>query len=250
MRHRNFLKQLETKKTAEREDAMLNEHIREIKENKFREQAAKQREKIKGLKATDADLNGQDVEMEFQPLTANNLAEEVERVSHAPPSQAGPRSKAASKKSKKSAKPAWAMTEKATEDAKEAEIDDLLEFAYELDYEKYMEDYEVRQALALIKERVTDLTKDQDWKQRMADEWNAADAQNAAMDRLSQPRDRDEAPRKCACPNLAGSTVSGASKASFAQRVKEAKATEERPEWNGSVTASEARNRAVEDRVA
>jgi hypothetical protein len=27
---------------------------------------------------------------------------------------------------------------------KEAEIDDLLEFAYELDYEKYMDDFEVR----------------------------------------------------------------------------------------------------------
>ena len=30
------------------------------------------------------------------------------------------------------------------EDEKEAEIDDLIEFAYDLDYEKYMEDFEVR----------------------------------------------------------------------------------------------------------
>lgn len=50
------------------------------------------------------------------------------------------------------------------EDKKEAEIDDLLEFAYELDYEKYMEDIEVRQALAIIKERVNDIKKDDDWK--------------------------------------------------------------------------------------
>ena len=42
------------------------------------------------------------------------------------------------------------MTEKMQEDAKEAEIDDLLEFAYELDYEKYMEDQDVRMALAVI----------------------------------------------------------------------------------------------------
>jgi hypothetical protein len=40
------------------------------------------------------------------------------------------------------------------EDAKEKEIDDLLEFAYELDYEKYMEDLDVRQALEVIKSRV------------------------------------------------------------------------------------------------
>ena len=56
------------------------------------------------------------------------------------------------------------MTAEQNEDAKEAEIDDLLNFAYELDYEKYMEDYEVRQALAIIKDRVKELTKEPNWK--------------------------------------------------------------------------------------
>ena len=56
------------------------------------------------------------------------------------------------------------MTADQTEEAKEAEIDDLLEFAYELDYEKYMEDYEVRQALAIIKDRVQEITARPDWK--------------------------------------------------------------------------------------
>jgi len=50
----------------------------------------------------------------------------------------------------------------------------LLEFAYELDYEKYMEDYEVRQALAIIKDRVNEIAKDDDWKEKMADDWNRA----------------------------------------------------------------------------
>lgn len=54
------------------------------------------------------------------------------------------------KSSKKSQKPAWATTEKEQEDNKEAEIDDLLEFAYDLDYDKYMEDFEIRQAFAII----------------------------------------------------------------------------------------------------
>ena len=54
-----------------------------------------------------------------------------------------PQSKAAGSK-KASKKPMWALTEKELEDQKEKEVDDLLEFAYELDYEKYMEDYEVR----------------------------------------------------------------------------------------------------------
>lgn len=60
------------------------------------------------------------------------------------------------------------------EDEKEAEVDDLIEFAYDLDYEQYMEDYEVRQALAIIKDRVNEIKQDDDWKQNIADEWNQA----------------------------------------------------------------------------
>jgi hypothetical protein len=68
------------------------------------------------------------------------------------------------------------LTEKDVEEAKEKEIDELLEFAYELDYEKYMDDFEVRQALAIIKDRVLEIKKDSDWKNKMAEEWNQAAA--------------------------------------------------------------------------
>ena len=73
------------------------------------------------------------------------------------------------------------------EEAKEAEIDSLLEFAYELDYEKYMEDYEVRQALAIIKDRVNEMTKEDDWKEKMADEWNKA-AEQEKIERVAAKR--------------------------------------------------------------
>lgn len=100
-----------------------------------------------------------------QALTAANLD------AHAAASKKGP-STNASRKGRKAQKPAWAVTEKMQEDEKEAEIDELLEFAYELDYEKYMDDYEVRQALAIIKDRVNEVTKAEDWKENMAHEWN------------------------------------------------------------------------------
>ena len=77
------------------------------------------------------------------------------------------------------------------EDAKEAEIDELLEFAYELDYEKYMEDYEVRQALAIIKDRVNELTQEPNWKEQIAEEWNQANDEEAAARR---ERRREAAP--------------------------------------------------------
>ena len=37
-----------------------------------------------------------------------------------------------------------------------------------------MEDFEVRQALAVIKDRVTEIKQQPDWKQKMAEEWNQA----------------------------------------------------------------------------
>jgi len=100
----------------------------------------------------------------------------VERFSEAGDAKKPSMPAVSQKNAKKSAKPAWAMTQKQTEEQKDAEVDDLLEFAYELDYEKYMEDYDVRQAIAVIKERVGALNTD--WKQDMVDEWNAADASN------------------------------------------------------------------------
>lgn len=54
------------------------------------------------------------------------------------------------------------------------EVNKLIDFAYDLDYEKYMEDYEIRQALAIIRDRVNEMKEDGDWKQNIADEWNKA----------------------------------------------------------------------------
>lgn len=52
------------------------------------------------------------------------------------------------------------MTQDQLEEQKEAEIDDLLEFAYELDYEKYMNDFEIRQVFSIIKDRVNEIKQD------------------------------------------------------------------------------------------
>jgi len=37
-----------------------------------------------------------------------------------------------------------------------------------------MEDFEVRQALAVIKDRVNEIKQEPDWKEKMAAEWNQA----------------------------------------------------------------------------
>ena len=107
---------------------MLTLAEKEIKTQKFRENASKQRSKIRTLKDVELQNSQQDnyqpeepFEQEDAPskqsyLNAANL-EEVASV------KSVPKSKAPSKKSKKSAaaRPAWAKTEAQTEDAKEAD---------------------------------------------------------------------------------------------------------------------------------
>lgn len=44
-----------------------------------------------------------------------------------------------------------------------------------------MEDFEVRQAFAIIKDRIDDIKKDQDWKEQMAEEWNKTVEMEKAM---------------------------------------------------------------------
>ena len=67
----------------------------------------------------------------------------------------------------------------------------MLEFAYELDYEKYMEDYEVRQALAIIKDRVNEITQAPNWKEQITEEWNEANAAEQAERQARRAADPD-----------------------------------------------------------
>lgn len=73
-------------------------------------------------------------------------------------------------------KPKWAMTqeeaEKVEEQQQEKEVDQLLQFVNELDYDKFISDLEVRQALEIVKERVEEIKKDKEWKQKIAEKYN------------------------------------------------------------------------------
>lgn len=54
-----------------------------------------------------------------------------------------------------------------------------------------MEDYEVRQAIAIIKDRVNELTDKPDWKEKMASEWNQAQEEEAQAKQARRAADPD-----------------------------------------------------------
>jgi len=101
-------------------------------------------------------------------------------------------------------KPAWARTAEEEEDCEDAEVEDLLAFAEDLDIDQYMDDCEFREALAAAKARISELESDDE------------DAQSQCSDRTDM---------------TSGSVYSTMS---AALRAKEEKAATGQEDWDGS----------------
>ena len=67
----------------------------------------------------------------------------------------------------KKEKPAWAMTENEIKEKKENEESDLLNFMQDLDYDKYLEDLEVRVLLSNLKDRIDHIEGSTEEKDRV-----------------------------------------------------------------------------------
>lgn len=105
------------------------------------------------------------------------LVEKLETREHSMPSPQQQKlpndiEKRAKKPGTSSKKPRWAMTEDEAFDDELMMHDDLLAFAGGLDYDKFITDYEVKEALFVMKDRVLEIAK--------ANNWTAEDLQFAA----------------------------------------------------------------------
>lgn len=248
IRHKRYLKMLQEKKLIEKLEMENDESNKNETFKKFRDQTAKQRQKIKELKTDnqnkeDTPSPQKDPLFETKPepqsivkLTKENLQKNDEQYSN--------KNKASKKQTK--AKPAWAKTEEQLKQEQDNEIDDLIEFAYDLDYEKYMEDLEVRQAIALIKERVAEIKKDDEWRQKIAQEWNQAEEAN--------PNDADEKPKDNEDARSAVSirtSITGKSKMSKKSEImNDIKREEEKKEQWDTSTQADKKKQTVEEKLA
>lgn len=111
--------------------------------------------------------------------TAENILEPSEKSQKPEKSQKVEKPEKSEKLTEKNLKllenekrPKWAMTEEQAENLEEMEVDDLLRFAQDLDYDKFIEDLEVRQALEIVKERVEEIKQDKQWKEKIAEKFN------------------------------------------------------------------------------
>jgi len=117
----------------------------EEKTKKFQEKQATMRAAIRKAKAE----NPGDREAIARAMTGGGAAATTEKTQKF--------AKAA--KPKKQAKPKWALTEEANEDVEDIEVDDLLDFTNNLDFEQYMDDLEVKEAMTYAQDRIKELAE-------------------------------------------------------------------------------------------
>jgi hypothetical protein len=123
-----------------------------------------------------------------------------------PPPPAPPAAKPKPKPGASSSKPAWAMTETEADEFEDEEASLLVEFAKDLDYDSYIDDLEVRQALGVIRERIdaqkaveaaaaaADEADEKiaaaggDWRAQFLSEWNGREDDDGASQRTGASR--------------------------------------------------------------
>jgi len=187
-RHRMWLADMAKKKATLNRELQESARAAEDKRTRF---VAYTREMREAVRERAAEMDAQGIAHAPVPgspgATKPSFDDEPAGTSYAPPPrQAAPPATASSAKGGPS-KPAWAMTEQEADVVEDQEAEDLVDFAQSLDYDAYIDDLEVRQALNVIRERI-DTQKALDaateaavgdgegnWRDQFISEWNGDD---------------------------------------------------------------------------
>eukprot|EP00933_Yihiella_yeosuensis_P041398 TRINITY_DN35786_c0_g1_i1.p1 TRINITY_DN35786_c0_g1~~TRINITY_DN35786_c0_g1_i1.p1 ORF type:complete len:419 (+),score=123.64 TRINITY_DN35786_c0_g1_i1:43-1299(+) len=177
-RHVRWLKELENQMREDRTQEAVENEEEQIRRAKLKETFDGHREAVREMMKARDDENRKAEEERKATKAAEREAALSLSVppppgSTLPPSAAA--ESAASKPKKKAAKPLWAMSEKEKDNFEEEEADDLINFAENLDYEKYVGDLEFREGLQAVKDRAGKLKKEQiAFKEELLANFNAS----------------------------------------------------------------------------
>ena len=244
-KHRKWLAEIAKKKKAVHAELEASLAAQATRNKKFVAYSSTLRDAVRGRQAELAadGLPHAQPDLDRSAAASASAAPAAAAAPAAPAAPAGPAAPpppSSAKSTKKSTKPSWAMTEDEADEAMEGEAAALVDFAQGLDYEKYMDDLEVRQALDVIRERMDTKKAEEaaaeamaaaedeaaaaaaeayeeggDWKDAFLATWNAADDDD--NERLSQTSTQRRA--------AAAAEAEGGG--------------DEKPEWDGSTSMGE-----------
>lgn len=152
-KHVKWLKELQNQIAEDKEQYQQEEIQAELKKKRMKKFCEKQREAMNAVLTSDMEVKKEDIQEALLTAGAGTKGKDGKRV-----------------------KPLWAMTEQEKEAHQEKEADDLLGFAEDLDFDKYIGDLEFRQNLEVLRDRAGKISKEQDaFKDALVSEFNADD---------------------------------------------------------------------------
>lgn len=150
--HKQYIRELQAQKQQEKLDKLEQEMQNNDKKKKFQDSQQKLRQMMRDANYSDKEIKS------F--LRSGNAASKVTAESLKDALKKNKSSK--SEKSPKKPKPAWLTEHKKHKEQvipseDDEEVDDLLDFANGLDFDEFIDDFEVREALAVIHSRVKEM---------------------------------------------------------------------------------------------
>jgi len=158
-RHVRWLRELQDQMREEREQVEAEEQDEDTRRLKMKTVVDGHREKVRAMMQERDAKNREEEEQKQAAKTAARLA--AAPGSTVPVASESGHAEAAKPKPKAS-KPLWAMTEQEKDKFEESEADDLINFAENLDFDKFVGDLEFRQGLDALKDRAGKLKREQD----------------------------------------------------------------------------------------
>jgi hypothetical protein len=243
LRHRVWLNEFKEKMRGKR----INDEIKEVQDKerfeRIRENASQWRGANDNIEIVDASQE-KTVSPAKGPSQANQQESSPQNIV-----KKNKEEKAAKKKENKE-KPKWAYTEKQVVDEEEQDVDDLLAFTNNLDYDKYIDDLEVKHMITALKKRIDDIKnkEEDDWKNKIVDAWNNDDKKALKASKVDINYDDKSDARSVASENR--SVASERTHKSITELKAKLEAKEKKDWDNISISTTKKNVVTVEERIA
>jgi len=256
-RHRQWLEDFKMKMREKRIDEEYRSRQDKEKFERIREYASVNRGKSQEA-VEEVQYNASEFEAPVKPKTSQavrrnevTIAENVQQEQSSPVREDKP-TKPALKKKEKDLKPKWAYTEKQLEDEEEGDLNELLAFTNNLDYDQYINDLEVKSMVTALKKRIDELNNqnaEDDWKKKIVDAWNNDKEERKSVQPSKVNIDWET---RSDCRSMASDSKSVASERTqkSIQDLKNKLESKEKKDWDTLTTSTKKNVVTVEERIA
>jgi len=243
LRHRQWLNDFKYKIAEKKQEELRRDINEKEKFERIRESAVANRARSQSpsVEAT----NEANKSLVVNKVTEQSPKHQQEQVS----TSQGAKKAQAPKKKEQNFKPKWAYTAEQVKDEEDKELDDLLEFTSNLDYDQYIHDFEVKNMVVALKKRIDELhnKEEDDWKNKIVDAWNDEGRKSVQVSKVDIGGDD-----RSDCRSVASESRSVASERTHKsiQELKSKLENKEKKDWDNLSVTTTKKQTTIEERIA